>query len=92
MFKVLAATALVLLPISAIAQPTDAAPSASARSNDAADDQQCASYGAKVGSEAYVECRLKLDELRQRKESVTKSRPIRCRSIYFGGIAKTRCK
>lgn len=92
MLRVLAVIAVVALPISATAQPTSETPPATVPSDDAADHQQCASYGAKVGSEVYVQCRLKLAELRQQKESTSRSRSIRCRTINFGGIAKTRCK
>jgi hypothetical protein len=89
--RVLAVIALAAMPISAIAQPTDTPPANTVRSDDTADDQQCASYGAKVGSDVYVQCRLKLAELRQEKQT-DKSRSLRCRTVYFAGIAKTRCK
>jgi hypothetical protein len=63
---------------------------------DKVDDQQCTSYGAKVGSAVYVDCRLKLAEMRQNQTSATKTpaseRAIRCRTIQFGGIVRTRCR
>ena len=37
---------------------------------DKADDQQCQSYGAKPGSDVYVNCRLRLVEMRQKEVAV----------------------
>ena len=61
------------------------------------DDHQCGSYGAKIGSEAYVQCRLKLLEMRQKQTAAQQmpaapSQHIRCRTIFLGSIARTKCK
>jgi hypothetical protein len=73
----------------ALAEPSDSVATPSA--DEKTDDRQCTSYGAKAGSEAYVQCRLKLVELRQQRDA-SSSRPMRCRTIAFGGIMRTRCK
>jgi hypothetical protein len=57
-----------------------------------ADDRQCVSYGAKPGTGVYVDCRLKLVELRQQSDPAPSTGLMRCRSIAFGGIVRTRCK
>lgn len=52
----------------------------------AKDDQQCLSYGAKKGSDAYVTCRAQLEASRRQADatrSASSDRPHQCH--YTGG-------
>jgi hypothetical protein len=79
-------------PAGPAAQDGASDPQTTPSTEDKADDRQCASYGAKSGTRVYVECRLKLVELRQQSDPSTSTRQLRCRSVAFGGIVHTRCK
>jgi hypothetical protein len=39
------------------------------------DERECVSYGAQPGSQSYIDCRLKLKEIRQSEENAIISRP-----------------
>jgi hypothetical protein len=39
------------------------------------DDRECVSYGAQPGTQPYIDCRLKLKEIRQSAENAVVSRP-----------------
>lgn len=42
----------------------------------AADDQQCRSYGATVGSDSYVACRMQLDNRRAQADEARRQRVL----------------
>lgn len=42
----------------------------------AADDQQCTSYGATVGSDSYVACRMQLDNRRAQADEARRQRVL----------------
>jgi len=79
---------------------------ASAKERAAADDATCLGYGAKPGSDAYVQCRMVQEARRdQRRREIGDSlqqagqalrdqpqqRSIDCRSSTFGGTTTTHC-
>lgn len=53
----------------------------------AKDDETCKGYGAKPGSEPYVQCRMKLDQAR------AVPRELKCTTMNIGtGMNETTCK
>ena len=64
---------------------------------DAKDDVRCKSFGAKLGTDAYVNCRLKLQEIRSQNASsepaapVTETRTICIRVPLFNTMT-TQCR
>ena len=53
----------------------------------AKDDETCKGYGAKPGSEPYVQCRMKLDQGR------TVPREVKCTTMNIGtGMNETVCR
>ena len=49
------------------------------------DDMKCRSYGAQVGSQAYVQCRVQLDNARQQQTALRRAQP----PSLFGGLLGT---
>ena len=66
------AVLLLLLPLLACQTPEEIA---------AADDAQCRSYGAKPGSDAYVNCRVAQQKIRSDESIASENRTTNCTAV-----------
>ena len=66
---------------------------------DSKDDERCKSFGAKLGTDAYVNCRLKLLEIRSQSDGSQAAAPAPtamtrsvCIRIPMGNLVTTQCR
>lgn len=66
---------------------------------DSKDDARCKSFGAKLGTDAYVDCRLKLQEIRSQSDGSLVGDPASavitrtvCIRIPIGNVLTTQCR